>query len=119
MDDQHIAAPLEGMSASEIEAWLENHTDEGSLAMALASVHNQTGDLMHEVMEAPYEFAAMLLREWCTLEDTISRRVITLLEMRNRTRGTSYETQNGLPFELVRPFMEENGYAEQQGLWVK
>ncbi len=101
---------LKGLSVTQIEAWLGEHTDDKSLALAFANVHNQTGELLHEVMEAPYDFAAMLLREWCGLEEKICLTIVDRL---------GDEAKNKPLLEAVRPFLEANGYREDGGNWKK
>lgn len=102
--------PLAGVSADEWRAKFgENSTDE-ELATALAGAWNESGWLGHDLddddctpeIEAAY-------KEWSALEQELIQKIASHL---NHKCETPY-------IKLVTPFMEQNGYRDGGGWWVK
>lgn len=102
--------PLAGITADEWRAMLgEDYTDE-ALAAALAGAWNESGWLGHDLddddctpeIEATYE-------AWSALEKELVQKIALRL---NRECETPY-------VKLVTPFMEQNGYRDGGGWWVK
>ena len=102
--------PLTGISADEWRAKFgENPTDE-ELATALAGAWNESGWLGHDLDDndcTPETETAY--KEWSALEQELIQKIASRL---NRKCETPY-------IKLITPFMDQNGYRDGGGWWVK
>ncbi|MEG2149423.1 MAG: hypothetical protein RRY24_08380 [Clostridiales bacterium] len=105
-----VSEPLAGISANEWRTKLgEDYTDE-DLAAALTGAWNESGWLGHDLddddctpeIETAY-------KEWSALEQELIQKIALRL---NRKCETPY-------IKLITPFMEQNGFKNGGGWWVK
>ena len=102
--------PLVGTSADAWRAKLGEALTDEALATALAGAWNECGWLGHDLddddctplIEAAYE-------EWSALEQELIQKVASRI---NRKCETPY-------IKLITPFMEQNGYRNANGWWLK
>lgn len=102
--------PLAGVTADDWRTMFgENCTDE-ALAAALAGAWNKRGWLGHDLddEDCPPETKAAYDAWWALEKELIQKVALSL----NRECETPY-------IKLVTPFMEQNGYRDDGGWWVK
>ena len=89
---------------------LQNILTDEALAAALAGTWNKSGWLEHDLDDDDYtpEMEAEY-REWRALEKELIQKVALRL---NRECKAPY-------IKLVTPFMEQNGYRNGSGWWIK
>lgn len=102
--------PLAGISADEWRAKFDANSTNEELATALAGAWNKSGWLGHDLDDddcTPEIKAAY--KEWSALEQELIQKIASLL---NRKCEAPY-------IKLITPFMEQNGYRDSGGWWVK
>ena len=118
-------APLEGYVPNDVRQWLkEQHSTDAALAEAMASVGRKVGWLHHELNdpdndEAQIEKYDKEFDAWWDLEKELVAEIICRLNEQNRTTGTSYVTDGKGWHYIIEPFMEQNGFRDGAGWWVR
>ena len=111
--------PFVGFMPNEVRAWLEVHTDEVSLATALAAVHNQVGSLFHELDDSNDPWIIYSFESWRELEEELYESIFNIMAESNRRGNTLYDlNQQGWYFK-AKPFMEKNGFIAGAGWWIR
>ena len=116
--------PLKGYAPEDIRKRLFSDSSDTNLADCLAAVHNKTGCLSHEVDDPDNDedtnnSVIEKFEMWWTLEQELVAEVIQRLEKENETHSTKYVTSGIGYYYIVKPFMEQNGYRDGAGWWVK
>lgn len=118
-------APLEGYTPDDIRQWLEErHKTDVAVAEAMASVGQKVGWLHHEINDPDNNEATIAKYEeeydgWWSLEKELVAEIILRLEKQNAKQGTSYRTTGNGWHYIIEPFMNQNGYRDGAGWWIK
>lgn len=117
--------PLIGYSPTDIRQWLQEngHTD-AAIAEAMAAVGQKVGWLHHE-LNAPDNDDAQISKynkefdAWWDMEKELVAEIIHRLEEQNRTADTNHTTEGKGWHYIIEPFMEQNGFRDGAGWWIR
>ena len=110
--------PLPDLSVDDVRQWLTEHTDKQSIIDAYAAVHNKAwwiedNEYDYEEGTTAYAYACEQTDAWFTLMDELQEIIFGYL----RDKGIPIP-EKGYHKVLV-PFMEQHGYNDGNGWWVK
>ena len=111
--------PFVGFMPNELRAWLCEHTDDASLAAALAAVNNHTGCLGHDLGEVNDPWLLYAFEEWRVLEKDLYGIVFKSMETAVLRGEADYDlTREGLYYKALQ-FMEKNGFRDGTGWYIE
>lgn len=96
--------PFVGFMPADLRIWLREHNKDTDLAVALAEVND------HWLVYA-YE-------EWWELEKKLYDLVISSMRQANLWGEANYDLERIGLYNIVKPFMEKNGFRDGSGWWV-
>ncbi len=109
--------PIPGLSPEDIRRWYASHQDEKGLASALAAVSNkfwrvEDNEYDYEEGTPEYEESVRITNEWGVLMDELQDKIFDIL----KTEHVHIPRTGRI--EVLKPFMERNGYYNGNGWWV-
>ena len=117
--------PLAGYTPTDIRKWIQdNGNTDAVFAEAMAAVGRKVGWLHHELND-PDNDDVMIekydkeFEVWWALEKELVVEIIRRLEEQNRTAGTNHTTEGKGWHYIIEPFMEQNGFRDGAGWWVR
>lgn len=110
--------PLSQWSVDEVREWLTEHTNQQSIIDAYAAVHNQAffiedREYDYEEGTTAYTYACEQTDAWFTLMNELQEIIF------------DYIRDNGIAIpdkgfnSVLAPFMEQHGYRDRSGWWIK
>lgn len=116
--------PIPGYTTEDIRRWLKVNDGDARLADAMAAVNNKTAWLGHDLDDEDCSAEELSRREeehdaWWALQVELVQEIARRLENENRTLGTRHITKGIGFYNIIKPFMERNGYMDGRGWWVK
>jgi hypothetical protein len=118
-------APLSNCVPDDVRRWLdEQKQTDLAIAEAMAMVGRKSGWLHHELND-PDNDAESIVRYkkeyngWWKLEKELKDEILMRLERQNIEQGTAYKTTGKGWHYLIEPFMNQNGYRDDAGWWIK
>lgn len=111
-----VDAPFENDAVDDVRKWIENNTDEKSLAVVYADVFNQTGWLMHDVDEDPS--IETIYNAWYKLEQELYAKILRILEEENNNNGAEHVLSGIGKYFIAEQFMNRYGYIASGGWWI-
>ena len=118
-------APLSDCVPNDVRQWLEEQNwSDMAIAEAMAAVGKKSGWLHHELNDPDNDTEAIekYSKEfdgWWELEKELVKEILRRLEQQNAERGTTYETTGKGWHYLIEPFMNQNGFRDGAGWWIK
>jgi len=115
-DEDFIPLTTIGQNPIEARKWLRKNNTDNGLADALAQVYNETASLYHNLIgleEPELSKAKTIYEEWLTLFNEVTDKIISSMKDDNTA------VQSTLLYYSVKPFMEEYGYCNGGGWWIK
>lgn len=118
-------APLEGYVPDDIRQWLlEQKQTDGAIAEAMAAVGRKVGWLHHELNDPDNDDRTIAAYHkeydgWWDLKKELVAEIIHRLEQQNAEQGTHYRTTGNGWHYIIEPFMNQNGYRDGAGWWIK
>ena len=110
--------PFVGFMPDDVRKYLTEHSDDRTLANAMAEVWNHAGSLGHELDETDDHWIEYAYYEWWDLEREIFATIAARMEMADRCGEASYDlTKHGI--WLIEQFMLRNGYDNGAGWWCR
>lgn len=97
----------------DVREWFHENPDDDSLAEALAQVCNRVAILCAESSESNDQWLEAVFYDWDELEEELVQECLFRLNERGRLLDVK-----GYHFQM-RPFMEEHGYRDGRGWWIK
>lgn len=110
--------PFVGFMPADLRIWLRDHNKDADLAIALAEVSNHTGLFGHELGEVDDHWLAYAYEEWWELEKELYDLIIFSMKQANMREETNYDLARVGLYNIVKPFMEKNGFRDASGWWV-
>ena len=110
--------PFVGFMPADLRIWLRGHNKDADLAVALAEVNNHTGRLGHELDEVNDHWLVYAYEEWWKLEKELYDLVISSMRQANLRGEANYDLERIGLYNIVKPFMEKNGFRDASGWWV-
>ena len=110
--------PFAGFMPADLRAWLQDHNKDADLATALTEVSNHTGRLGHELDEVNDCWLIYAHDEWWELEKELYNLIISSMRQANLRGEENYDLERGGLYNIVKPFMEKNGFADGSGWWL-
>ena len=111
-------APFVGFMPDDLRAWLQDHKEDADLATALAEVSNHAGRLGHDLDEVDDHWLVYACEAWWELEKELYDLIISTMEQANLRGEANYDLTKIGRYNIVKPFMERNGFADGAGWWV-
>lgn len=111
--------PFEGFAPSDLRAWLSLNFTESNLALAMEKVTVQVGMLLHDCDEYDDVWLDYCIQQWRELKLELKDNILRCLERDNTENGTCYPLTGVGDYQLIKPFMEKNGYRDGSGWWIK
>lgn len=110
--------PLPDLSVDDIRKWLSEHTDKQSIIDAYAAVYNKAwciedNEYDYEEDTTAYTYACEQTNTWFALMNELQEIIFGYL----RDEGIAIP-EKGYNVVLA-PFMEQHGYYDGNGWWVK
>ena len=110
--------PFVGFMPADLRAWLQDHNEDVDLAVALAEVNNHTGHLGHELDETDDHWLVYAYEEWWEVEKELYDQIICSMKQANLNGEASYDLEKEGLYNIVKPFMEKNGFRDGSGWWI-
>lgn len=109
--------PVPDLSPEDVREWLAHHNDENGLARAFAAADNKfwwVEDNKYDYREGTpeYEKAVRTTNAWGTLMAELKDKIFAILKTEHINIP---ETRQ---IEILKPFMERNGYYNGNGWWI-
>lgn len=110
--------PFLGFMPADLRTWLRDHSEDSDLAVALAEVSNHTGRLGHELDETDDHWLVYAHEAWWELEKELYDRIISSMKQANLNGEANYNLKLAGLYNVVKPFMEKNGFRDGSGWWL-
>lgn len=107
-----------GFMPADLRIWLRDHNKDADLATALAEVSNHTGYLGHDLGEVDDHWLTYAYEEWWEIEKELYDLIIFSMKQANMREETNYDLARVGLYNIVKPFMEKNGFRDASGWWV-
>jgi hypothetical protein len=109
--------PIPNLSPEDIQTWFTLHGDENGLATAFAAVSNKfwwVEDNVYDYKEGTpeYEEAVRITHAWGALMDELKDKIFAILKTEH------IDIPKAGQIEVLKPFMERNGYCDGNGWWI-
>ena len=112
------AEPFVGFMPVDLYAWVNEHSSDRDIAVALAEVHNHVGILGHDLDEVDDQWLIYTYEAWWEIEKRLYELILASMRRSNQHGETAYNLeQSGLHWR-VKPFMEKNGFQDGNGWWI-
>ena len=113
MWDRHNSYPFPNIRAEEVLAWFYENPSDESLAEALAQVCNRVSSLLHECDNSEDIWIDYFFYDWAEIEEALVNECQKRLE-----KNGNLPIVDGW-FYRILPFMQEHGYRDGNGWWIK
>ena len=111
---------LEKCPPSKIRQTLLDNDSETIIATVYAAASNHVGWLMYDLDEDDCtEETKQEYNEWEILENEISNKIFDILKTEDIKEYERLVAQNTVIYDIMKPFMQRNGYIYDHGWWVK
>lgn len=112
--------PLVGYSADDYRELCNGTLSEADLAVLYAGAFNKAGWLMHDLDDEDADInKERVFREWDAIEEELRGRIIAILEQEDPEKIRSQLSSGQGYYNIVKPFMLRNGFADGNGWWIK
>lgn len=117
--------PLIGYSPTDVQQWIqESGNTDAVIAEAVAVVGQKVGWLHHELNDP--DNSDMQIKKfykefnlWENLEKKLVSEIICRLDKQNLATGTNHALKGKGFHYIIEPFMEQNGFRNSSGWWIK
>ena len=103
---------------ADLRSWLRDHNEDVDLAVVLAEVSNHTGRLGHELGETNDYWLVYAYEEWWEVEKELYDQIIRSMKQANMNGEANYNLEKEGLYNIVKPFMEKNGFRDGSGWWL-
>lgn len=112
--------PAQGVAVTELSEWLAENNSDKDLARVFADVCTEAGFLGHEVndpenSQKEIEAYEILYDIWWEFE----LELVEEIKNRLRKQKIPLPNENNGFYKIVESFMEQNGYYNGSGWWIK
>lgn len=112
--------PLDRYSADDFRKLCNGTLSEAELAVLYAGAFNKAGWLMHDLDDEDADISPeRLYQEWSAIEKELRIRIVAILEQEDSGKIRSQIASRIGYYNIVKPFMLRNGFADGNGWWIK